>query len=944
MLYLLIFTFISLTNQSKFYVNEKQTGLELKNDYLEFFVSKVDNKMSLSIKKNLHLQRFSLNIFENYLWGVSKKTEISAQNRYPNYGEVYFKIDYLERFVNYKFRIDSISLYCEINVIPKSENAKEVELKFSLSTLQQFDYLFIPCSNIPISIKDLRKKTIKYRQEMFIPIVSLCNSSEDYGLSIIGPFDIPKPTLSFSIDRESLVVSFNHLGLTKKKKIKAAIYVVPHGGDWREGLNFLLNKYPEYFYPKVENTKIGEGWYYLASSFGDENGITAIHNRGVKWIELHMHFPFYGLYTPQKTDWGLIFDSDEINLSEWQAKVGIGRNSYEKMHKVINLWHKYGIQVYLYFQAFEAWHQYAAKYFANDIAKDKNDNNLPAWQFCNLMNPEPGSKWGKHIIQQAKKVIKEYPKIDGVFYDRMDYWNYDFAHDDGITMIDGNPAYMLSFALEKMNEKIFDIFHKKGKAIWGNGPTSIEVCKNLDGIMAEGSLHNLYKLQYLSLVRPLIYLPYDKKPEETEEKLKHSLVCGAFPSITYGGAECQKLDEKYRPLFELIKGRKWVLTSNPIEVSKRFKANIFQTPDSNYVAVIINPEKSQLIPHPFEYNIPVTISLPDVQEIKNVYLLSGDWTGVVALSFKRDDNKINISVPIHLSSSVVYLSKNEKFKNALTTVPVLIREPVSFAPIEDIFIQSINGDSVKFYFTNNTNQKLTFQLQAVFIKGDGWAKLPKKIILNDYETKIIPLIIGTKSNSEIKLKVLFNDRAIEKIFSVKTGLVHEDEDLFYDDFREGMKKWTIVNGAWKTSNGIAQASGPSHFAYIKRDWPDYVVQAKARCLGSDDPRVDWLKSYIFFRLKDEKNFYRFGIHGDAGVIDLYKCVNGEWILLASSQFEPKTGKWYTLRIDIKGTKITGYLNGEEVLQISDSTFSSGGIGIGVLEDGMRCEYWDITVK
>jgi len=61
-------------------------------------------------------------------------------------------------------------------------------------------------------------------------------------------------------------------------------------------------------------------------------------------------------------------------------------------------------------------------------------------------------------------------------------------------------------------------------------------------------------------------------------------------------------------------------------------------------------------------------------------------------------------------------------------------------------------------------------------------------------------------------------------------------------------------------------------------------------------------------------------------------------------FIPEKNKWYALKIQVKGTKIAGYINGEIVIEVSDDTFSTGGIGIGVLEDDMRCEYKDVVVK
>ena len=61
-------------------------------------------------------------------------------------------------------------------------------------------------------------------------------------------------------------------------------------------------------------------------------------------------------------------------------------------------------------------------------------------------------------------------------------------------------------------------------------------------------------------------------------------------------------------------------------------------------------------------------------------------------------------------------------------------------------------------------------------------------------------------------------------------------------------------------------------------------------------------------------------------------------------FIPKKNKWYALKIQVKGTKIAGYIDGDKIIEVNDDTFSTGGIGIGVLEDAMRCEYKNIVVK
>ena len=1025
--------------QSDFYGDyrlfENKKEWELYNNYMSICISKINGNITAIIMKNKNLLSnanfFRIKETNDELHGEILKT--SMINYDSGYIEIYIKKFWGINIIECRYKMDSIGLFLDIEVTNKNAQTKEMNIDIFFPLISSMSHFFYPASRNPLFLENLEFKELIYRKNFLIPVIVLYNPQKDYGLSIIAPIEIPRPAFSVSFDTENLIVSHNYLRTNSNKKFRAAIYIIPHGGDWHEGLNFLLNKYVDYFQPRNNNTKIGEGWYAASRPFNIETDIKKMKRQCVKWTEFTDFFPFLGLYIPHQKDWAIIFNTDKVSLNEWFKGVGELKTSYGNITNLINLCHKYGIQVYPYFQAFEAWHQYAEKYFVDDITRDKNGNPLPAWKFCNLMNPDPKGKWGRYIINQAKELVKKYPEIDGIFYDRMDYHNYDFAHNDDVTMIDGKPAYMLGFALEKINEKIFDIFHKKGKAIWGNGPTSIEVCKNLDGIMAEGSLRNLYKLQYLALVRPLIYLPYDKTPKETEEKLKHSLICGAFPSITYGGSECQKLDEKYRPLFELIRNRKWVLTSNPIEVPDQFRVNIFQTPDSNYVVVIISPEKSQLVPHPFEYNIPVTINLPDAKEIKNAYLLSGDWTGVNSLEFKKFGNSISINLPWHLSGSLIYLTKKNgyepfilpsstrgrgmtdggitrlsspilikgdtsviifkiedevhsrrgsvelvtpwikqskpvisgtvkfevmtpnnvdgeipveiKYSNEVYKMSFWIVEPVSFTPTEDIFLQSEDGNISGFYFSNNLNQNLAIYPKGDFISGAGKIESPKKIMLNGHETKRVYFVVSSKLSGKIAITFNIKSRKIIKEFPIKIGLFRSFDDLFYDDFKEGMKKWAINRGKWDVSNSIAQGSGLSHFAFIKNnDWQDYVFEVKTRCQGSDDPAVDWLKSYVFFRLQDEKNFYRFGIHGGYEMISLYKCVNGNWFELAKAPFSAQPNRWYTIKIEVKQDKISGYLNGEVIMELKDNTFLHGGIGIGVLEDGMITDYRDIIVK
>ncbi|MEO0136084.1 MAG: family 16 glycoside hydrolase [candidate division WOR-3 bacterium] len=925
------------------FIGDEKTW-HLANHPLALFVSKDQGKITAFFLNEKKLNTRSLELLV-----CGKKIESLVQNWSGKEVKTQYQVLYGENTwedftIRNKYLLDSSAFTWQVTITPRSAVSKRLSLSFDLPLVNSMDHLFDYEIGIPVPVSDFHKIQF-YRRDFYLPVITLYNSIENIGLSIIVDIKTPKPALSINLTQESIIINFDNLTCTTDRSLTFTLYLLVHEADFRPALKFLLEKYPEYFQPVVLRDGFDEGWFYQTSVFDDEDRIKLVKKQNVKWVEFHCYFPFYGLYVPPYGDWGLIFDSDEVSLHQWQSGGGRVRTSLRKINELIALWHRYDIQVYLYFQPFEAWHQYATKYFSGEIARDQKGQPLPAWKFCNLMNPDPNNKWGKYITEQAKQVLQHYPTIDGIFYDRMDYHHYDFSHHDGYTSINGRPAYMLAFALEKINSEIFEIFHRKGKVIWGNGPTSIEVCKNLDGIMAEGNLSNLFKLQYLCATRPLVYLPYDATPRATEKKLKYALLCGAFPALSYGDSICQLLEKRYQGLFELIKNRKWVLSSNPIVVPKDFRANIFQTPEGDYVGVVISPQKTQLLDHPYEYNIPITINTPDASQLKYLYLLSSDWPGIVRLSFKREKNKIKFSIPAHLTTSVVYLSRKERFKATYSRIPIPDLEPVSCAPVDDIYIKFTTGDTVLFYFANNTGEQINLKLEAQFIDSEGIIKIPEKLLLGKFSTRTTPLFIAPRHSGKIKVRMIREGKVIEKIFPFRMCLTPEPEDLFYDEFKRGMEKWQVIRGTWNVEKGAVRAKGESHLAFVlNKKWKDYVYEVKTRMLGSENPFVDWLKSYLFFRVQDVNNFYRFGIHGDAGTIDLYKCINGEWKEIASALFEPEPNKWYVLRIEALGPRIIGYLDGEKILEVMDNTFDSGGIGLGVLEDGMVCEYREVILK
>ena len=98
---------------------------------------------------------------------------------------------------------------------------------------------------------------------------------------------------------------------------------------------------------------------------------------------------------------------------------------------------------------------------------------------------------------------------------------------------------------------------------------------------------------------------------------------------------------------------------------------------------------------------------------------------------------------------------------------------------------------------------------------------------------------------------------------------------------------------------------------------------------------------IFARYQDANNYYRLALRS-SNKIQIRKCVGGVNTDLATATYTVATGTWYTLKLEVIGTSLKGYVNG--VLQISttDSALASGKVAVGTYY--ASAEFDDVVVK
>ena len=117
-----------------------------------------------------------------------------------------------------------------------------------------------------------------------------------------------------------------------------------------------------------------------------------------------------------------------------------------------------------------------------------------------------------------------------------------------------------------------------------------------------------------------------------------------------------------------------------------------------------------------------------------------------------------------------------------------------------------------------------------------------------------------------------------------------------------ISQWTYLRGYWRLQDGAYHGSGPGINETYSGDiaWKDTTLTVSLTpLLGS--------QHLISVRVQGALRSYAFGLAPN-GTVTLYKNAGG-YHVLASAPYEWKPGQSYTLRLDCKGNRITGEVDG-----------------------------------
>jgi len=277
------------------------------------------------------------------------------------------------------------------------------------------------------------------------------------------------------------------------------------------------------------------------------------------------------------------------------------------------------------------------------------------------------------MIQQAKDMVAAYPAAAGFFWDVYGRsYMFDFAHDDGITMINNKPAYYPEFMYQRlMREEVGPLLHGKGMQITANKPVTAASTRGVDGVMTmedaprEESPGWIAAQSYLGLNRHSTILDSDALNEEM--LYLHCLRFGAFPSFPWDhdnkgaaisaetAAKNRELQKRYLPFIEMFRGKQWIFYPEALQLPESAFGNIFRLKDGSVMITMVSAWRYLRNAEGFDANEEVIARLPDAAAIGSVEVYSVDGDQKWTQQPQRDGDKLTITVPRHGKATVILL-------------------------------------------------------------------------------------------------------------------------------------------------------------------------------------------------------------------------------------------------------------------------------------------------
>ncbi|WP_166245392.1 S-layer homology domain-containing protein [Paenibacillus turpanensis] len=173
--------------------------------------------------------------------------------------------------------------------------------------------------------------------------------------------------------------------------------------------------------------------------------------------------------------------------------------------------------------------------------------------------------------------------------------------------------------------------------------------------------------------------------------------------------------------------------------------------------------------------------------------------------------------------------------------------------------------------------------------------------------------------------------------SVDDIVVREERRVHSDAETGSIAPWVQVTGSWSVVDNVYQTvseavynqafqqlsmNGPGLLATGDPAWESYYVKADVTPTSPEAVfgvagRVAGPETYYLFRWTPEEN----------GTLELVRSIEGDEHVLSSASYAMVPGTTYNMRLNVIGSALTGFVNGEQLIRAADSSIPSGAAGL-----------------
>lgn len=515
------------------------------------------------------------------------------------------------------------------------------------------------------------------------PLTAILDKHLDAGLTINATFGVMRPLFSILYNKlqpeRSLVWRNEYIGAGDGISASVSIDLFGHDGDWRPGLGKVFDFYRPYFSTDNAAIRAHEGnflcaWYFLG--FTDKQLSDMIEQWNLTNCEVMFYNPNYGVYAPDVADdesWTILMREHE-RFEDFAADPQ-RRTSYREINDTVARMRKHGVGSFIYFnyidgsrtlpELMESFRDQIFINAENRMGRGKIGGESLGNDNMYIMQMEPGTPWADYCEEQARKLLARIPDCDGYFIDMTNgYGVYDANHSDGVTVIGGRKAYYDAIGIERMQRHLFTtLWQPSGKGIWANGPKFPEIARYCDALIAEipgwtipERDPGVPQIGLLCLDKPFVYMlaawRADNDPpqiKDIERHFKYALLHGGFIDafIPMQGEGRLEYFRAYRPLFDAIKGKRWVFDTRPLEIPAPLYGNIFTYDDGSYTVYVLDHDDS-LAAGKWETHeaVDIAVRVAGLERIERV-----EFTGVdvpeqkIELPFSVENGELHVRIP-----------------------------------------------------------------------------------------------------------------------------------------------------------------------------------------------------------------------------------------------------------------------------------------------------------